>query len=273
MKLVSSLLLMVLSTSSFATIDRIIDSKYQDKDIIFQGNDGGSIIEAARFDISAGGLFGINTSTPTELLEIRDDSNDAVIRIHRGGSAEYKLGIDSGSTDFRIGSSNGDVDISTIDALVVASNGDVSMNNELIFVPLANTLRPVVNAGLDLGATGTRWSVAYTVNQTTTNAENVDSDLRYKTNIEKSDLGLDFILKLNPVKYNKHNAKEKEYGLIAQQVKVLLKGDESLLHHDSEIDRYSLAYSQLIAPLIKAVQEQQATIETLKLKVAELEGQ
>ena len=50
--------------------DFYIKSVVSDKDIIFQGNDGGSGIEAMRIDMSAGGNVGIKTSAPISLLDI-----------------------------------------------------------------------------------------------------------------------------------------------------------------------------------------------------------
>ena len=52
------------------------------------------------------------------------------------------------------------------------------------------------------------------------------SDRRLKENIEDSDLGLEFVNKLRPVKYNyikdKHDGKTK-YGIAAQEVQEVLK--------------------------------------------------
>ena len=54
--------------------DFVILSQAQDKDIIFQGNDGGSSIEAMRIDMSAGGYIGIGTASPNQLIELRNTS-------------------------------------------------------------------------------------------------------------------------------------------------------------------------------------------------------
>ena len=35
-------------------------------------------------------------------------------------------------------------------------------------------------------------------------------------------------------------------------------------HHEEDIDRYSLAYTELIAPMIKAIQELKAEVDLLK---------
>lgn len=125
------------------------------------------------------------------------------------------------------------------------------------------------------------------------------SDKRIKDNITEDVVGLDFIKKLRPVTYNfnvdRQNAlmgvnsedfegkydieKIKMTGFIAQEIEAAAKesnfdfsgvrvptGDRKL---------YSVAYSEFVVPLVKAVQEQQEmiesqqeTIETLKAQIA-----
>lgn len=112
------------------------------------------------------------------------------------------------------------------------------------------------------------------------------SDLNLKTDIESSDLGLNFINSLNPVKYKyivgdtvttfdpEGNQIETpvagirtHYGLIAQEVKAAVDGSGVedfggwILKED---ESQALRYEQFIAPLIKAVQE-------LSTRVAQLE--
>jgi len=69
------------------------------------------------------------------------------------------------------------------------------------------------------------------------------------------------------------NDGKKTWGLIAQEVKTVL-GDyqNHLLSHDTESDYYGLAYENLIAPLIKAVQELSTQISDLTARVEALEG-
>lgn len=88
----------------------------------------------------------------------------------------------------------------------------------------------------------------------------ITSDRRLKSNVKKSDLGLGFINKLRPVSYTRLNDEKQntEYGFISQEVDEVLK-DESVLHNgivsvDDE-GTYSLRYNDLIAPMVKAIQE------------------
>ena len=76
--------------------DVILSSRVSDKDVVFSGNDGGSITEFMRIDSSEGGKVGIGTSSPQKTLDVtgtfaisnstnsywnfdRDDSNGALI--------------------------------------------------------------------------------------------------------------------------------------------------------------------------------------------------
>ncbi len=88
----------------------------------------------------------------------------------------------------------------------------------------------------------------------------VTSDRRYKENITPLGLGLGFISKLNPVSYVRKNDENKktEYGLIAQEVEQVLKElgieNHAMLTITDE-GMYELRYNDLIAPMIKAIQE------------------
>ena len=88
----------------------------------------------------------------------------------------------------------------------------------------------------------------------------VTSDRRYKDNITPIGLGLGFISKLNPVSYQRKNDENKktEYGLIAQEVEQVLK-DLGIENHAmltvTDEGMYELRYNDLIAPMIKAIQE------------------
>jgi len=88
----------------------------------------------------------------------------------------------------------------------------------------------------------------------------VTSDRRYKDNIAPVGMGLGFISKLNPVSYVRKNDENKktEYGLIAQEVEQVLKElgieNHAMLTITDE-GMYELRYNDLIAPMIKAIQE------------------
>lgn len=117
-------------------------------------------------------------------------------------------------------------------------------------------------------------------NSTITNANiqvawTVTSDRRWKSDIKTSDLGLDFINKLRPVSYLRKNDETKkiEYGFIAQELEETLNkigiSSAGILSKDSE-GMYGVRYNDFIAPMVKAIQEQQTQIDELKSLVKQL---
>ena len=118
------------------------------------------------------------------------------------------------------------------------------------------------------------------------------SDCRDKANVKSlgSKYGLALIKKLRPVAFNwdhresyvrecKYEYGQKDgnlastkehYGLIAQELKSAL--DEldvrfDGLGHDDEKDAYRLTYEELIAPIIKAIQEMDERVSALETKI------
>ena len=126
------------------------------------------------------------------------------------------------------------------------------------------------------------------------------SDVRDKLDIEDSPLGLNFIMKLRPRKYRLNSreayfeqgkerdftapndgskaGKRPHYGLVAQEVKGAMNelGVDFAGYLDSKIDGgedvLSLGYTEFIAPMIKAIQQQQAMIEQLQKEVEVWKG-
>lgn len=82
------------------------------------------------------------------------------------------------------------------------------------------------------------------------------SDIRDKTNIKDTLLGLDFINKLRPVDfiYIKDKTNKLHNGFIAQEIELL---NDTFINIDenSENNKYFISYSSFIAPIVKAIQE------------------
>jgi hypothetical protein len=115
------------------------------------------------------------------------------------------------------------------------------------------------------------------------------SDGRYKKNIQEKVVGIDFIMKLRPVMYQLdiaginnqlnrkvtedigENAKTVFSGFIAQEVEQAAKD----VNYDfggidkpkNEKDMYGLRYAEFVVPLVKAMQEQQLIIDSLRMQV------
>ncbi|MFN8395981.1 MAG: tail fiber domain-containing protein [Bacteroidia bacterium] len=129
------------------------------------------------------------------------------------------------------------------------------------------------------------------------------SDGRFKFNVSEADVkGLDFITKLRPVVYNFDAARFQQFlaknmpeadqrlymnadfgpatavrqsGFIAQEVEQAAKESgynfNGVLAPANADDHYSVAYSQFVVPLVKAVQEQQAMITAQQRQIDELQ--
>lgn len=110
------------------------------------------------------------------------------------------------------------------------------------------------------------------------NVITVLSDERLKENIRDLDDGLDKIMALQPRKFDWKEGKGQDClddrGFIAQELETvfpdMVKNDG--LNLDEEGDSYKTIAPNLVPTLVKAIQEQQAMIETLQAEVAALKG-
>lgn len=106
----------------------------------------------------------------------------------------------------------------------------------------------------------------------------ITSDRRRKVGITTTSLGLDFIKTLNPVSYYRSNDEKKrtEYGFIAQEMEEALNKagatNNGIITKD-DAGMYSMRYNDLIAPMVKAIQEQQLLIDDLKKENAAIKEQ
>jgi hypothetical protein len=164
---------------------------------------------------------------------------------------------------------------------------------------------PFLDNDASLGTTSYRWRTLFATNSTINT-----SDLRLKNNINNSDLGLDFIKSLRPVKFNKiyktavpksndegnavldengeriidrvisTEGERYHYGFIAQEVKQSLDAAGvgsnfagwTLDDPEDEDSRQGLAYEQFISPMTKAIQELSDMVELLQQEVNTLKG-
>jgi hypothetical protein len=163
---------------------------------------------------------------------------------------------------------------------------------------------PWTEEGNYLGLSSIRWQGVYAITSTIQT-----SDSREKTDIENSDLGLDFIKSLRPTKYKRvYTAKipkmngdevvldedgnrviDREevrygdryyYGFIAQEVKESLDefGVEdtfagwTLDDKNDPLSRQGLRYEEFIGPMAKAIQELSDMVESLQQEVNTLKG-
>jgi hypothetical protein len=155
--------------------------------------------------------------------------------------------------------------------LKVSPNGGawieaLSVNNATGAIAVAATLRPAADNVASLGTSGARWSAVWAATGTIQT-----SDERQKTDIAPGDLGLDFIMALEPVRYRWKDGARPHQGLLAQQVRAALDGlgIADFAGHvkadpaDPESEE-GLRYAEFVAPLIAAVQELARRVEALE---------
>jgi len=267
---------------------------------------GGSSSERMRIDSS--GNVGIGTSSPSTDVEIKraadaqlritsGASNDAYLSFENAGTVNhyfkqdntgvfqiYYLGGGSGVERFRIDTDGGvGIGNPTATNYALEVEGAQIGRGSVYF----HTTMPLSDATYDLGHGSYRWRNFYYSGSFN------PSDKNEKNTITNSDLGLDFINRLSPVsyKYNNGTSGRTHYGLLAQDVESVLSDisktgqdfagwakvepSEAPKHEENPVTdtRYFLNYSEFIAPMIKAIQEQQTQIEALQSEINTLKGE
>ena len=165
-------------------------------------------------------------------------------------------------------------------------------------------VNPSADNSKDLGSSSRRWRSIYRLNEYST------SDERLKENIITLPYGLDFINDLQPKEFNwkamdvgyscdtcnqvydilvdcdtedcegtvslntTESNDDKVFGFVAQDIEDVLPNttDYQLLKYDSEDDEYTYSQSNLIAPLVKAIQELSTKVDDLTARIEVLEG-
>jgi hypothetical protein len=97
------------------------------------------------------------------------------------------------------------------------------------------------------------------------------SSLRYKNSVENATYGLAEVMQLRPVTYKGNNDGDTVFGgFIAEEVHDI--GLTQFVQYDDQNRPDALAYGNMVSLLTKAMQEQQAVIEDLKIRIAVLEA-
>lgn len=233
-----------------------------------------------------GRFYGYSSLAPT-VYSTNSASGQAIVGDSSGGSGFLAYGV-WGLTD-SINGAGVRADNSTAGGTALSISGKISTaaKTGINGIAAMNSVVPLTDNTYTCGASGFSWAAIYS-----TTALNVTSDKRVKKDVQDSDLGLEFINSLRPVSYKlivgekklvKEATKTQEavyeevqgqrthYGLIAQEVKEALGEKDSaiwcLRDKDNNQSQQSLRYEELIAPLIKAVQELSAEVERLRGRV------
>ncbi len=233
--------------------------------IIFKTWGGASYDEHVR--IEQGGNVGIGTTTPEEKLHV---SGSIFIPF----SQTIKGGLTSGTSNSieMYNGSTGDMTFTTqaSNKDFIFSVGNVGIGTALPTTKLSveGVITPQTDNTYTLGDATHRFTDVYAVSGSVNT-----SDRRHKQDIKDSDLGLEFILGLHPVRYHwKDNPERGQfYGVIAQELEDFLEGrDFAGLVYDKESDIYGVRYTEFIAPLIQSTQELHEMCMISKEKQSEL---
>jgi hypothetical protein len=175
------------------------------------------------------GTISINSGT-TGFLTLGASNSYGSVSSGGGGATIYLNGATRGGTTY-----------AASNTLVVATDGEFYITNG--------------------AANSTKFLLASNGNATISGTFTETSSLRYKENVETIKYGLDKVLQMRGVTYNKKDNGVKEVGVIAEEIyevlpEVVLKSEEG------EID--SVSYSRITAVLIEAIKDLKKEIEDLK---------
>ena len=119
-----------------------------------------------------------------------------------------------------------------------------------------------------LGGTGKRWTELYA-----TDGVINTSDERLKAHIRDLEYGIEEILQMHPVSFNwlDGNTDDRKMGLIAQEVVDIIPEAVSL-PEEGEADVWGMYYESLVPVIIRALQQQQSTIDQKEREITELKA-
>ena len=139
-----------------------------------------------------------------------------------------------------------------VDAIMIGASSTATGSNAIAIgvstTAGANTIR-MGNASITTANIQVGWTVT--------------SDARAKEQVSDLDLGLEFAKSLRPVSYRRIGSTQEELGFIAQEVQSAAPRPLGLVQVDDQ-GVYGLRQNDLIAVLVKAVQELSARVEALE---------
>ncbi len=226
---------------------------------IYIGNISGVAAEQSitgDVSISEAGVTSIGNSKVTNDMLAGSISNNKLagsITSDKLVNGEYM--ITSAGTDGQVWTSDGNGAGAWNDDIDIA--GDIRAEGGDIYFPNLYTFETQNYADLRINTGNGRVAVEM-------------SSKRYKENIRDME-DIDWIFKLRPVNFNlkTDSEKGKAYGLIAEEVAEVKP--EFVFYKDNVIE--GVTYSKFITPIIKALQEQQQTIEAQQKQIKELKAQ
>jgi hypothetical protein len=227
-------------------------------------------------DVAQLTITGTNTNQRL-LLGYNTSTDKAFIQATKVGTAYQDLVLQSGGGNVLLGDTNGGYNT----RLLIKSPGATSASSAIYSYNSSATLLFQVRSD-GLIVTGTAAASPY--NNTTGGSATltvdsngslyrVVSSLKYKKNVQDATHGLTDLLKLRPVTFESKNAKEEGLvygGLVAEEVHEAGLTEFVIYAEDKTPD--ALHYGNMVSLCIKAIQEQQALIQSLTTRITALEA-
>ena len=247
--------------------------------LLFYTEGGGTLAERARIDSS--GNVGIGLTNPGVPLHVKGFNNGNVMIVDATGTAaNYIFDVrDDGTSVMRVDPSGNLLVGSTTTGLsrvyAVATGNFHALRGEATTAGYVGVYGGhSVNGGTGYTAYFFNSGSSTGLYMSNTAAWQSISDARMKENVRDLDT-TERLMQLRPVDYLwKHQATSddpdrRNLGFIAQEVQQVFPE----LVSTSPDGKLGVEYTGLIAPLVKAIQEQQAIIEALEARISALEGE
>ena len=221
-----------------------IDSLVQDKDIKFNGNDGGSTITALTLDMSAAGAATFNSSVTHKGSTASSASNFISSWVNTGQSYYGYLYADSGGTGIFSHSS------AAIQEGIYFQNS----TDKTLFYNQASARGEIDGSG-NLTMVGNITAYGST------------SDIRLKENIEVIDNALDKVKQLKGITYDLKSDGNRLTGLIAQDLEKVLPEAVYETTDVADDDKHlAIRYGNTVGLLVEAIKELEARVKELENK-------
>ena len=230
-----------------------------------------------KIETTADGVTVNGVTVSTGNIQINNDTG----KIRLGASQDFEIYhdgghstiLDNGTGNLKLYSNGAGVDIQKSDgenlarfvtdgAVFLYYDNNPKLQTQSGGISVTGECTPTQDDNYNLGHPSYRWDNVYATNGTIQT-----SDRNEKNTIVESDLGLEFVNELKPVSYKFNNKTRTHYGLIAQDLEEVLEKKGKSLDDFAGIVKnktYGLNYSELISPLIKAVQELSAKVAALE---------
>jgi len=173
-------------------------------------------------------------------------------------SGYYVSSGDSNTILGRYNGNQGGLDIRTSNNNIVLSDGD---GNPRLYFQTSNM--HVIGMGAGSGT----YTVKY--NNSTGEVTKDTSSARYKDNIRDSNYGLSDVLQMQSRMFEYKKEGHTDVGFVAEELNEIIP---ELVAKDEENQPEAVSYDRLTSVLVKAIQEQQATITALQARIEALEN-